>query len=89
MAHGGGLAFGTAASNIDLCVEFAGRARDGQRLRSRGALGFERKIIFKRATIDRDLATASRETDAGDGGLATTSAEVFGRFCFSYLSEES
>src|SRR5436190_3944027 len=56
MAHGARLTIRTAAANRDVRIEFVARSCDGQWLASYNALGLNRKIIFKGAAIDQNLA---------------------------------
>ena len=50
-------------------TRFSQRSQDGV------ALLHVAEVIFKAAAIDRDEALAGTDTNAGDGGLATTGSE--------------
>ena len=67
---------GSRVYGKDQDVEFIGVFRGDERLAHRSAAGIGGEIVFKRAAVDGDLAAAGRETDAGDGGLATAGAVV-------------
>src|SRR5947207_2254660 len=70
MTDRAGLPVGAAAADVDADVKF--RRVVGQRERTGGhaSQGLGRKVVFKRAAVDGDLAAAGRDADAGDGGLA-------------------
>jgi len=70
VADGDGLAVDSAAFDDDVQIEFVDRRDVLERSEDRVLELNRRKVFFKRAVVDGDLASAFGQPDAGDCGFA-------------------